>query len=124
MITPRIWVDADSCPKLVREYLLNYAKKLTLEIIFVANKIIPKTVEYSLFKMVVCPKESQSADNYIIENCAKGDIVITRDIPLAHILLQNEICVINDRGVSFTKENIKERLSERDFSLQIGRAHV
>lgn len=114
-----IWVDADSCPKAVRTYLVNYSEKLDLNINFVANKIIPCENQHSLFKMIVTNPSSQAADIYIINNVSVNDIVITRDIPLAESLVEKNICVINDRGTLWTKENIKERKSERDFNLQL-----
>ena len=63
-----VWVDADSCPRMVREYLVSYTKKLEIPVIFVANRIIPQPVPYEKFKMVVCPSESQAADDYIAEH--------------------------------------------------------
>lgn len=114
-----IWVDADSCPKLVRNYLADYSQKLQLKINFVANKNIPCENPHELFSMIVTNAESQAADNYIVDNVQPCDIVITRDIPLADKLVEKKITVINDRGTLWTKENIKERKSERDFSLQL-----
>ena len=114
-----VWVDADSCPRMVREYLVSYTKKLEIPVIFVANRIIPQPVSYEKFKMVVCPSESQAADDYIAEHVNKSDLVVTRDIPLADRLVETGISVMNDRGTLFTAENIKERLSERNFNLQL-----
>ena len=69
--------------------------------------------------MIITDNESQAADNFIMENVQAFDIVITRDIPLADNLVEKNITVLNDRGSIWTKENIKERKSERDFSLQL-----
>lgn len=115
----KIWVDADSCPKLVRNYLVEYAFKLQLQINFVANKNIPCENPHEYFSMIITDNESQAADNFIMENVQAFDIVITRDIPLADNLVKKNITVLNDRGSIWTKENIKERKSERDFSLQL-----
>lgn len=114
-----IWVDADSCPKLVRNYLVNYSQKLNLKIIFVANKNIPCENQHPLFSMIITDKENQAADKYIIENISENDIAITRDIPLAALLVEKNIVVLNDRGTRWTSENIKERKSERDFALNL-----
>ena len=114
-----VWVDADSCPRMVREYLVSYTKKLELPVFFVANRIIPQPVPYEKFKMIVCPAESQAADDYITGHVKKSDLVVTRDIPLAARLVESGISVMNDRGTLFTTENIKERLSERNFNLQL-----
>ena len=114
-----IWVDADSCPRLVRTYLADYSEKLQTKINFVANKNIPCDNPHELFSMIVTDSESQSADNYILNNADEDDIVITRDILLAERLTEKNITVINDRGKRWTKENIKERKSERDFSYEL-----
>ncbi len=117
MIT--VWIDADSCPKTVRQYLVSYTEKLSLKLFFVANHEIPQDEKHSNFKMIICNKESQAADDYIVNNVSENDLVVTRDIPLADRLVNKNICVMNDRGTLYTKENIKQRLSERDFNLQL-----
>ena len=70
--------------------------------------------------MIVTDEQKDSADNYIFEHAAaQSDLVITRDIVFADRLVTKGMHVINDRGTEFTKEIIKERLSERDFNLQL-----
>ena len=66
-----------------------------------------------------CPQEQDAADDYIVNNVQENDLVITRDIPLAARLVDKSITTINDRGTSFTKDNIKQKLSDRDFDLQL-----
>lgn len=115
----RVLVDADSCPLLVRKYLLSYTQKLNVELLFIANKTIPSDGAGNNFSMKVCPKESQAADMWILENCAEYDIVVTRDIPLAAALLAKNIRVMNDRGTVFSAENIERRLKEREIGIQM-----
>ena len=70
--------------------------------------------------MIVTDAQKDSADNYIFEHAQSGtDLVITRDIVFADRLVEKGICCINDRGTEFTREMIKERLSTRDFDLQL-----
>ena len=70
--------------------------------------------------MIVTDSNKDSADNYIFEHSQTGsDLVITRDIVFADRLVTKGVAAINDRGTEFTKEIIKERLSERDFNLQL-----
>ena len=69
--------------------------------------------------MIICNQEKDAADNYIFDHVNEEDLVITKDIVFADRLISKGICVINDRGTIFTKENIKERLSERNFDLQL-----
>jgi uncharacterized protein len=55
------------------------------------------------------------ADQHIAEHAAAGDVAITADIPLAAILVEKGIVVLDPRGERFTEENVRERLSIRDF---------
>lgn len=112
-----IWIDADSCPSKIRNYVVNYSKQKNLEVIFAANK--PFKTDCNDFKMIVCNKTKDSADNYILENAGENDLVITRDILFASRLVERKIRTINDRGTSFTIDNIKNRLEDREFDLQL-----
>lgn len=116
MIT-KIWIDADSCPSLVRDYIVNFGNRTSTPVTFVANHNI--TAKKNNFEMIVCDKQKDAADNFILANAANSDLVITRDILLAEKLIAKEIKVINDRGTLFTKNNIHNRLEDRDFDLQL-----
>lgn len=113
-----IWIDADSCPVMVRDYVVKYANKLNIPLTFVANKEIKSNVNLP-YQMVISSSEKDSADNYILENAKTDHLVITRDIVFADKLIQNNIKTINDRGTIFDSNNIKELLSQRDFDLQL-----
>ncbi len=114
----KIWIDADSCPKPVKEIVEKAAVREKVELIFTANRKIP-LAENELFTMIVTDSSDQSADKYIVDNVDEGDLVITRDIPLADELVTKKIVVLNDRGVLYTSENIKERLSVRNFMYEL-----
>ena len=118
MIDFSVWVDADSCPIPVKDIIFRFCKRLSLKLIFVANRQIPMP-KSELFKMIVCDATPDAADNYIVENALPNDIVITRDIPMASRLLDKNITTINDRGLLFTSENIKEKLSLRNFNKEL-----
>ena len=111
-----VWIDADSCPQKVREFVFYRTQKQSVPLIFVANRKIPLPPDAQL---IVCAPAEQAADDYIFAHCYKDDIVITRDIPFAARLQGKSVLVMNDRGTVFTKENIGERLSERDFMLNL-----
>lgn len=113
-----IWIDADSCPVMVRDYVVKYANKLNIPLTFVANKEIKSNVNLP-YQMIISSSEKDSADNYILENAKTDHLVITRDIVFADKLIQNNIKTINDRGTIFDSNNIKELLSQRDFDLQL-----
>lgn len=118
MIVFSIWVDADSCPIPVKDIIFRFCKRLSLKLIFVANHEIPMP-KSPLFQMIVCDATPDAADNYIVENALQHDIVITRDIPMAARLLEKNITTINDRGLLFTSENIREKLSLRNFNKEL-----
>ncbi len=113
-----IWIDADSCPTRVRKFIVSYAEKNQFKVRFVANRKID-IPDNALFEMQVCPKESGAADDFIFDSCIKNDCVVTRDIPFAARLVEKGVTVMNDRGTLFTKENIGEKLSERNFNLNL-----
>ena len=114
-----IFVDADSCEKNAREFILNAAVKKNLNVIFAANKNIPFSFSNPLFKMEICSKEKNSADNFIAENSKPGDIVVTRDLILAQRILNKKISVMNDKGTVFNKENLEYLIEERQLSIQM-----
>ncbi len=111
----KIWVDADACPGGVKDIVIRAAHRRKVETVFVANKIIalPDSPLFSCLQVDMSP---DAADRLIGESAQTGDLVITQDIPLAHILVHRNIVVINPRGETFTTENIGERLSMRDLS--------
>jgi uncharacterized protein YaiI (UPF0178 family) len=112
----KILVDADSCPKPARELIQKRAVKLSLNIIFAANRPIPFIENV---QMEICSNSANSADDRLVELAEEGDIAITRDLPLAKRLLEKNIFVIDDRGRIFTHENINELVSMRNFMVSL-----
>lgn len=110
----RIWVDADACPKALREIILKAAKRVAIKAIFVANHNlgIPIT-SYSAFVQV--SSGFDVADDYIAEQISAGDLLISNDIPLADQAITAGALVVNMRGEELTQANIKSRLNLRDF---------
>jgi len=109
----QIFVDADSCPRQAREMVTRFSARLGIKAIFVANRPIPGLDAAAI--MELCPSGEGAADNRIVELACGGDLVLTRDLPLAERLVQAGVTVLDDRGRAFTKENIRERRSLRDF---------
>lgn len=108
-----IWVDADSCPRPVREIVQRAAERTGVRALFVANRSIPGVPEGE--QLVIVGSGDDAADDYIYDHSDNEDLVITRDIPLAKRLVDRGTSVINDRGDIFTRENVGERLSVRNF---------
>lgn len=112
----RIWVDADSCPRPVREIIRRAAARTGVGVVFVANRDVPG-VEVN--HLVLVGREEGAADAYIIEHSRGEDLVVTRDIPLAKELVDRGNTVLNDRGDVFSTENVGERLALRNFMYQL-----
>lgn len=115
----KIWVDADSFPKTARDFSVQSAKSNEIPVVFVANHEIKNKIEWQGFEMKIVEKTPGAADDFICENAGKNDIVLTRDLPFAARLVEKKITVMNDRGIKFTKDNIEDRLREREFSLNL-----
>ena len=110
----QIWVDADACPRVVKDILFRASKRLQLTVTLVANQPIP--IPKSRFiKAVRVGSGFDVADNYIVQHATAGDLVITADIPLAAELVEKDCAVINPRGELYTADNIRERLNMRNF---------
>ncbi len=110
----KIWIDADACPRPVKELVFKSSFKKQVQVILVANSYQPIPAS-PLISFIQVDQGADVADNYIIENCATGDLVITADIPLASFVVNQDVTAINPRGETYTEENISERLSMRDF---------
>jgi uncharacterized protein len=115
-----IWLDADSLPRKVRDIVARAACREEVEAVFVANRGVPFE-ECPSARMLVTP-DGVTADECILNNAAPYDLAVTRDIPLAARLLEKEVAVINDRGNRFDRDSIAERLSQRDWTLQLKEA--
>ena len=90
-----------------------FSSRLGIKTIFAANRPIPGITNEAV--MELCPQEEGAADNRIAALARRGDLVVTRDLPLAERLVNADVLVLDDRGRVFTKENIRERRSLRDF---------
>ncbi|HJW82477.1 MAG TPA: DUF188 domain-containing protein, partial [Acidiferrobacterales bacterium] len=78
----QIWVDADACPKVIKDILFRAAERLAAPVILVANKPLHTPPSPHIRSMVV-PAGFDMADNRIVELVQPDDLVITADIPLA-----------------------------------------
>jgi uncharacterized protein len=118
-----IWVDADACPKIIKEILYRAVKRTKTLMTLVANQplSIPST---PFIRTIQVPAGFDVADNKIIQNLEQGDLVITADIPLADAVIDKGGIAIDPRGKLYTKNNIKERLSMRNFSAELRGAGV
>ena len=107
-----IYIDADACPKPVKEILYKAAHSRQVMCIFVANQ--PLHHPPSPFIKTRCvDKGFDVADNYIVTKVTQG--VITADIPLAKEAIDHGGIVITPYGRQYTKTNIAQVYAMRNF---------
>ena len=142
-----IYIDSDSLPKTHRPIVLKRIVKESQyikECIFASDRLLPDvrdTIEEhtaslrrpfrdtldkaelraikSNISMVVVPSGANSADDYLVEHALLPGFAITHDIPLASRLVEKGLVVLDDRGHEYTKENVRVRLSERNFMTEL-----
>lgn len=104
-----IFIDADSCKRSVRAYLLRFILRETnenLRLVIVADRVISAIPQSKRIDFEQVARAENAADNHIAALSQKGDLVITRDIELSERLLDKGVCVITDAGEEYTAENI------------------
>lgn len=110
-----IWVDADAAPREVKEIVFRAAKRLKVETVLVANQTHFTPSGSSYITSVTVGEGANVADAYIVEKSRANDLVITADIPLAALLVEKEVAVIDPRGEQYSADNIRSRLSIRNY---------
>lgn len=110
----QIWVDADACPAAIKEILYRAAERTRVRVTLVANQ--PLRIPASPYvRCTQVPAGLDVADRRIVEVLEAGDLVVTADIPLAAAAIDNGAHALNPRGELYTTDNIRERLSLRNF---------
>ncbi|MEP7041440.1 MAG: YaiI/YqxD family protein [Dokdonella sp.] len=110
----KIWVDADACPKVIKEILYRAAERTRIELILVANQ--PLAVPRSAFiSSRAVAQGFDVADDAIVDWASPGDLAVTADIPLAAKLVDKGVLALNPRGELYSAENIRQQLSMRNF---------
>ena len=110
----QIWVDADACPKVIKEILYRAAQRTGTVTTLVANQplAVPKS-PYLKSRLVAAGFDV--ADNEIARCAQAGDLIVTGDIPLAAQVIEQGCVALSPRGELYTPENIRPRLNMRDF---------
>jgi uncharacterized protein YaiI (UPF0178 family) len=110
----QIWVDADACPVVIKEILFRAAERTGVRMTLVANKPLRLPVAENVRSLQV-PPGFDAADKRIVELMEADDLVVTADVPLAAAAIDKGGIALNPRGELYTKENVRERLSMRNF---------
>lgn len=109
----QIFVDADACP--VKEEALKVAARHGLVIHYVSNSWM-RLPESDLVRRVIVEAGPDAADDWIVDQIAPNDIVVTQDIALAGRSLKKGARAIGPTGKPFTDASIGMALAMRDLS--------
>jgi uncharacterized protein YaiI (UPF0178 family) len=109
-----IWVDADACPKVIKEILFRAAERTGVCVTLVANQPLQIPRIPSL-RAVQVRSGFDVADGEIVKCLAAGDLVITADIPLAAEVIAKGGQALNPRGELYSPDTIRGVLAMRDF---------
>jgi len=110
----QIWVDADACPKVIKDILFRVAERAKVLVTLVANQSLT-TPPSEFIKSIRVSAGFDVADNYIVQQTQKDDLVITADIPLAAEVIEKGGHALNPRGELYSTETIKQKLVMRDL---------
>ncbi|QDU92903.1 YaiI/YqxD family protein [Lignipirellula cremea] len=110
----RIWVDADACPREIKELLFKTADRTKTQVTLVANQSM-YTPKSTFVDSLLVPGGMNVADQRIVELLQPGDLVITADIPLAADVVAKGGEALDPRGELYTHANVGERLAVRNL---------
>ncbi len=109
-----IWIDADACPNVIKEVLFRAADRVEVPLTLVANQPL-RTPPSKYIDSIRVGAGFDIADNEIVRRVEPGDLVITADIPLAAEVIEADAHALNPRGKFYTKDNIQQCLTMRNF---------
>ena len=107
-----VYVDADACP--VKGEVYRVAERYNLQVTLVANSWM-RTPSQPWIHLEVVDEGPDAADDWIVEELERLDIVITADVPLASACVQKGARVLGTSGKPFTDDNIGRALATRDL---------
>lgn len=107
-----IFIDADACP--VKGETYKVAARYGLKTFVVSNSFMQIPAS-PLIERVIVDAGPDIADDWIAERAARGDIVITNDIPLADRVLKSGAAAIKPNGQPFTADSIGSALAQRSI---------
>jgi uncharacterized protein YaiI (UPF0178 family) len=107
-----IYVDADACP--VKAEVYRVVERHRLKVYVVANSFIAVPRE-PFIERVVVGGGFDAADDWIAERVARGDIVVTADVPLAARCVKAGADAIAPNGRAFTEASVGMALATRNL---------
>lgn len=108
----KILVDADACPvvRIVEQTAERY--KIPVVLLCDTNHVLQSS--YSEIKIIGAGADA--VDFALVNQCGKGDIVVTQDYGVAAMILGKGAHGIHQSGKWYTNENIDQMLMERHLA--------
>ena len=114
----QVWVDADACPRPIREILIKMAIRLKIKVTYISNQHhnIPRSVYIDTIQVA---GGFDVADEFIVNKSSENDLIITADVPLAAAVVKKGAYALSPRGRFFNAENIQEALTMRNLKEEL-----
>lgn len=110
----KIWVDADACPRAVKDILFRVANRTKISVTFVTNQWL-RLPASPFIHLIQVRQGLDIADDEIANKCEPGDLIITADIPLAARIVEKGALALDPRGTLYDESNIGQKLDMRNF---------
>lgn len=114
-----LFIDADACP--VKAEALKVAERYNIPVKIVSNGGMRPSRD-PMVQVVTVAAGADEADDWIVEQAVKDDIVITADIPLAARILEKSAHPLGPSGKPFTQETIGMALAMRQLKQDVREA--
>lgn len=108
----QIYIDADACP--VKDETYKVAARYKIKTFVVANQYQNVPID-TLIEMKVVSGDFDAADDWIVGQVTKSDIVVTADILLADRCVKKGARALGPKGVEFTEDNIGSAVANREL---------
>jgi len=108
----KILVDADACP--VTRIVETIAREQNIPVALLCDTNHVLSSDYSEVKVIGAGADA--VDFALLNQCSKGDIVVTQDYGVAAMILGKGVYGIHQSGKWYTNENIDQMLMERHLA--------
>ncbi len=114
----RILVDADACP--VKQIIEKTAKKYRIDVVMYIDSSHILSSDYS--RIVQVGQGKDAVDIALMNDCEKGDIVVTQDYGVASMALGKKAYAIGNSGLIYDNDNIDKLMFERFLHQKVRRS--
>ena len=114
----KVIVDGDGCAG--RDIIEKAAKSYEIPLLIFCD--IHHVINSDYAEVKIVDSGFQSVDMYVVNNCGRGDIVVTQDYGVAALCLPKGAKCISPSGYIFDDKNIERLLLERHIKAEIRRA--